>query len=185
MLRLVSKLEDQRMSLLIRQLRNEGHSQERIGKMLGVSQSMVSALALGTRQVGLKVLRTVESKLKLEPEFFTDPELGENPRYRDFVKGRAVGDDARRAVRDAVARWLSGMPPGLVDPKDVETLEEQLPGGVALSDRTIQSWWQDILDERRRGRDVIPPPPTRDGVRKVSEIDAERTKRAASVRKSR
>lgn len=180
MLQLVTatSLEDRRMSLLIRQLREEGHSQTEIARMLGISQSMVSAVGLGTRQVGLKVIRSVQARMKIASAFFTDATLGDRPHYKDF-------SDARGDVRRAVERWLATMPPGLVESRDVELLSETLPGGVPLSDRTIQSWWQDILDDRRRGRDVIEPPPTREGVRKIADVDAERARKRSSVRGGR
>lgn len=107
-----SSVVSERVRLLIQQLLDEGRSQEAVGKLLGVSQAMVSKVRRREREPGGGMVETAIKKLRIQPAFFYGL-MSSEPKYRDFVEAKAgervrifdskLGEHSERARLDREA----------------------------------------------------------------------------------
>jgi hypothetical protein len=105
----------------------------------------------GRSPAKLEDIENAMKKLRLDWDFFTNPALGDAPSYKRFVRGKP---GARDHVRQVVEAWAAKMPPELVK-NWIETLIETLPPGP-VTERTVLSWWQDLVEDEHRGREDLP-----------------------------
>ena len=104
-----NELATRRFRLLVQQLSAEGLSQRRIARKLGISQGAVSFAVTGRNATSARTIGRAIERLRLRPEFFFDPGLGDRPSYRDHVGTPAGGDD------DGPVAWVQLESEGYVD----------------------------------------------------------------------
>jgi hypothetical protein len=90
------ELASERYRLLVEQLRDEaggGHGwQQHVADRLGVTQPHPKMIVEREKRAGRAIIARAITRLRLRPEFFFEPSLGE-PDYRDFVDDHEVAPD--------------------------------------------------------------------------------------------
>lgn len=91
-----------RFQLFLRQLLEEGRSQDDVARMLGLSQASVCRIAAEQRGPTLDSVEHAIRTLKISPDFFFAA-MPTHPHYRDYQGARKIPDPMAYA---ALARFL-------------------------------------------------------------------------------
>lgn len=78
-------LPQRRCLALIAQLREAGRTQGEIGELLDVSQQAVKQYIDGANGPGIAAIWGAVERLKLQPGYFFDPSLGDDPPWESYV----------------------------------------------------------------------------------------------------
>ncbi len=116
-------LRTERFLILIDQLSEELGSQAKAEARLGMAKGYASKLRReGHRDVGARVLAEARRRLRIADRFFSDPSLGDTPRYRDFL-----GSPDSYVEHEDRAAWLELVDEGYVEYARGEgVLEEEI-----------------------------------------------------------
>jgi transcriptional regulator with XRE-family HTH domain len=83
-------LPAQRMRVLIVQvMRDEKISQHEVARRIGLSQPQISQYLAGARNASPRMVDRVSRRVGIDESFFWDTTAGDEPDFRDYLKGRA------------------------------------------------------------------------------------------------
>lgn len=165
-------LAERRMRIFLRQYEEEHGrgAQAELAKRLGRHQTFLGRLASGERGPGIVDVENVVRAFGVKAEFFFDPRLGDEPRYRDHLETRFEREYPHDAAISAFAAERSAegrpIPDAVIERlrRDVHAWDGHLTRDHLVMLLPIA---RDRVEQLERGAPAPEPPPVPEGRRRV------------------